>query len=153
MDKNSRDKRFIRKPIYPGGTKAYRDFINTNLKYPKEALAKKVEGMVIVKYEINHKGNVQNPKVVTKVGSGCDEEAIRIVKLLKFEIPKGPRKLKVIFHRTVRINFKLPVQKTNKKAVPKKPSTTSYSITYTPKVKQQNSESPASKSYNYNISW
>lgn len=157
MDKNSRDNRFIRKPIYPGGNKAYRAFINSNLKYPKQALANKTEGMVLVKYEINQNGDVQNPKVISKIGHGCDEEAVRIVKLLKFEIPKGPRKLRVIFNKTVRINFKLPKAKPKTKTTPRKPSTqgqTTYAITYTAKkTEKKDAPKESSKSYNYNITW
>ncbi len=108
MDKTSRDKRFIRKPIYPGGQKAYKAFIMQQLKYPQEALDQQVEGFVQLKYDINHLGKVISAKVISSLGHGCDEEAIRIVKLLEFEIPKGPRKLKVTFHKTVRIHFKIP---------------------------------------------
>jgi len=107
MDKDSRDKRFIRKPIYPGGQKAYREFITKQLVYPEEAKKKGIEGFVQLRYDINYKGDVIDAKVISSLGFGCDEEAIRIVKLLKFEVPKGPRKLKLLFHRTVRINFKI----------------------------------------------
>jgi len=108
MDKDTRDKRFIRKPIYPGGQKAYKTFISNQMKYPKEALEHKVEGYVQLKYDINHLGKVISTKIISSLGHGCDEEAIRIVSLLQFEIPKGPRKLKITFHKTVRIHFKLP---------------------------------------------
>lgn len=140
MDKDSRDKRFIRKPIFPGGNSAFKKFIKENLKYPKEALDNKTEGLVIVKYDINYKGEVVKTKVVAGIGSGCDEEAQRIVKLLKFEIPKGPRKLKITFHKTTRIRFKLP-KKTNK------------TINYHYKKEGEKTSKPSSSNYNYTISW
>lgn len=86
-------------------------FIYSNLKYPTEALEKKTQGVVLVKYDIDYKGNVVATKVAKSVGDGCDEEAIRIVKLFKFEVPKGPRKLRVLFHKSVKIKFALPKAK------------------------------------------
>lgn len=111
MDKDSRDKRFIRKPIYPGGDKAYKLFISQNLVYPEEAKRNNIEGQVRLKFGISYKGEVTEVKVLNSLGYGCDEEATRIVKLLKFDVPKGPRKLRVLFHKTVRINFNMKRQK------------------------------------------
>ena len=126
MDKDSRDSRFVRKPFYPGGKEAYTKFITSNLVYPKEALENKIEGQVRLKYDVNYKGEVTGVKVLSSLGYGCDEEASRIIKLLKFEVPKGPRKVKVLFQKTVSINFKLPKQKVvTKKIVSKKPMITS----------------------------
>lgn len=146
MDKETRDKKFIRKPQYPGGDKAYRKFIYANLKYPKDALDNKVEGMVIIRYEINHKGKVVQAKVVSSLGHGCDEEALRIVKLFKFEIPKGPKKLRVIFHKTVRIRFKLPKSKPAPKG-----QKIQYTLTTT--KKDNTLKQPSPKSYSYVIKY
>lgn len=107
MQKEKKDKHFIKKPIYPGGSSAMRSFINENLKYPKDALNNKIEGTVYLRYEINYNGDVTDVKVLGGIGYGCDEEAIRVVRLLKFKVPKGPRKLKVTFHKSTRIHFKL----------------------------------------------
>lgn len=150
MDKETRDKRFIRKPQFPGGDKAYRKFIYSNLKYPQVALDNKIEGLVIVRYEVNHKGAVTTAKVISSIGHGCDEEALRIVKLFKFEIPKGPRKLKVIFHKTVRIRFQLPKEKEEGKA---KPKTNQIQYTITTTKKQDPKKSSKSSSYSYTVTY
>ncbi len=123
-----KDKHFIKKPIYKGGNTAFRKFIKENLKYPKEALKAKIEGTVLVRYEIDYKGKVTDAKVKKGIGYGCDEEAMRVIKLLKFEVPKNPRKLRVTFHKENKINFKIPksIQKT-KKAPPQ--STIQYTLT------------------------
>ena len=52
------------------------------------------------------KGNVVAAKVLLGIGSGCDEEAIRLVKLLKFVVGKN-RGVRAVFHNNVNINFKL----------------------------------------------
>jgi len=109
--KERRDDSFIKKPIYPGGTSALRKFIKDNLKYPTQALENKVEGTVQLKYTIDHKGKVIETKVVKGIGHGCDAEAERILKLLQFEIPKNPRRLRVTFHNKTQITFRLPKAK------------------------------------------
>ena len=152
MDKDSRDKRFIRKPIFRGGNKEFSKFLYGNLKYPKEAFAKRIEGTVIVRYDINHKGDVIKAKVISSLGHGCDEEAVRVIKLLKFDIPKGPRKLKIIFHRTTKVKFQLPKEKP--KVTPPKASSMSYQYVKKPKIAAEASApEKKEKTYSYNISW
>lgn len=124
--KERKDDSFIKKPVYPGGTSAYRKFIKENLKYPKEALKNKTEGTVFLKYTINHKGVVTETKVIKGIGDGCDEEAERIISMLKFEIPKGPRKLRVLFHQKTQITFRIPKQKTKPKPAPTSTSQKSH---------------------------
>ena len=79
MQKERKDKHFIKKPIYPGGIKEMRALIGRELKYPSEALESKIEGTVYLRYNIDHKGNVTSSKVLSSLGHGCDEEAQRIV--------------------------------------------------------------------------
>jgi hypothetical protein len=47
---------FIKLPEYPGGKEQFKEFITSNLKYPKEALEKRVEGTVMLSAEITDKG-------------------------------------------------------------------------------------------------
>ena len=98
-----KDKRFVKKLEYPGGSEALKKFIKINLGYPQEALLHRVEGKVFINYEVNDKGEVHNVKVTSGIGYGCDQEAKRIVKLLKYpsQINKGVRintKFKIVIH-------------------------------------------------------
>ena len=129
MKKEKRDKHFIKKPIYPGGSRAMKAFIRKELKYPKEALDNKIEGVVRVRYTIDKDGHVVKTKVLVHVGHGCDEEAERIVRLFKFHVPKN-RKLKVHFHKTVNIRFKLPKKPTVKLVYEQKPAEKKKSTSY-----------------------
>lgn len=110
MKKERKPEEFIHHPGYPGGTEALREFIRRNLRYPAEALKNKVEGTVAVTYQIDYKGNVIDAKIKSGIGYGCDEEAVRVVKLLKFAVAKH-HKLRVTFHRTINIHFRLPKPK------------------------------------------
>ncbi len=108
--KEKKDKHFIKKAFYEGGVTAMRAFIREHLKYPQEALKAKIEGTVRVEYTINYKGEVTDAKIMTGIGYGCDQEAMRVVKLFQFKVPKN-RKLKVVFHKKINIHFKLPKEK------------------------------------------
>jgi protein TonB len=132
------EKDLVKRPYYPGGTKAMKAFIADNLRYPKEALEKKIEGMVAVRYEINYKGTVINVKLISTLGYGCDEEAKRLVKLLKFEVAKN-RKLKLKFFKNLQIHFKLP------------PTPEPLKITYQETVKSTKKTEKSAQSYHYTI--
>ena len=77
--RSAKDKHFLKQPIYKGGQKVMDKVIQENLKYPKEALANKIEGSVYLRYGIDYKGNVIETKVISSLGYGCAEEAVRIV--------------------------------------------------------------------------
>jgi len=104
--KNPKKKNFLRIPSYPGGKEAYRKFIFENLVYPEEALSKKVEGLVYVEYTVNNIGEIVDVEVKKGIGSGCDEEAIRLVRMLTYE-PARNRGIKMKALMKTRIHFKL----------------------------------------------
>lgn len=105
MKKERKPKTFLQGPSYPGGPNAMRKFLSEQIKYPAEARKEKIVGTVRLRLDINHQGKVSGAKVLTSLGHGCDEEALRVVKLLKFEVPKQ-RKIKAVFHKTMNIHFK-----------------------------------------------
>jgi TonB family protein len=121
---------FIRQPKYPGGNKAMDDFIKQQMTYPEEALKNRVEGTVSVDVDIDVNGKVSSAKVKHGIGYGCDEEALRLVTLLRFE-KKKYHGLYVLFHRSINIHFRLPATPTiqyNYKDSEKKKNTYSYRI-------------------------
>lgn len=70
--------------------------------YPEKAKKADIEGLVIVQFVVNEKGEVENPKVIRGIGGGCDEEALRVIKLAKF----NPGKQR---GTPVRVQFSIPV--------------------------------------------
>lgn len=107
LKKEKKDKNFLHKPVYPGGPSTMMAFIKENLQYPLEAKVLKLEGTVHVRFSIDHEGNVPEAEIISSpIGGGCEEEAIRVVKLLKFDVPKN-RGLKVLFHKKLDIHFKM----------------------------------------------
>lgn len=148
MQKERKDRSFIKKPIYEGGPVAMKAFIKENLRYPDEAQKAKIEGTVVVRYDIDHEGKVVDAKTVSGLGHGCDEEAIRLVHLLKFIVPKN-RGVKVLFHKTIQIHFRLPKQK---KIVKPPSSTISYTVTPKKEIPEKQPEQKP-KSYTYTVRW
>jgi protein TonB len=71
-----------KQPEYPGGTSQLFNFIRQNLKYPSKALKLKLEGKVYVGFTIKADGSVANVDAMRGIGAGCDEEAVRVVKLM-----------------------------------------------------------------------
>lgn len=67
-------------PEFVGGTTELYKFIGENIKYPAQAQKAKVEGKVFVKFVVEKDGSTSNFSILKGIGSGCDEETIRVVK-------------------------------------------------------------------------
>lgn len=144
MHKPAKDKHFIKQPWFEGGPKAMKQFIADNLRYPKEALAQRMEGTVSVRYDINHIGNVIDAKIIGHaLGSGLEEEAIRLVKSMKFKVDT-PRGMKVVYHNTIQIHFKLP------QVVESTQVHFNYAPTVTPTTNAEEEKKPV-VSYSYTV--
>jgi TonB family protein len=104
--KSRKPESFIKQPVYPGGKKALDAFIKSNMVYPEEALKNRVGGSVTIEYDLDIFGKVIATRLKHGIGYGCDEEAIRLVKLLKY--PKRKYQgMHVVFHQTINIHFRL----------------------------------------------
>ena len=94
-------------PEYPGGKKALREFIKNNLRYPAEAIQKRIEGTVYCTAEIDDNGKVIYVKITKGLPGGCNEETVRLIKSMKFGIVKN-RGVRLKTKRRFRIRFELP---------------------------------------------
>lgn len=72
---------------YEGGQEAMLKFIQDNIIYPPTAKRNRMQGECIISFVLEADGRVTNYKVVKNVGGGTGEEALRVVKLLKFRAP------------------------------------------------------------------
>ena len=126
-------------------------FIYQNLRYPQTAFASGIEGIVNIEYDIDYKGKVVDARVLQGLGHGCDEEALRVVRMLKFDVPTN-RGMKVLFHKKVNIQFKRPVvQSLPKEAAPTQQQLQlTYMITPTaPPVEPEQEPKPSQTVYSY----
>jgi protein TonB len=87
---------------YTGGQEAMLAHIQKVLVYPPMAKRNRVQGECIVSFVLEADGKISNQQLIKNVGAGCGEEAMRIVKDLKFNAP-GYR-----FNASVPVKFSLP---------------------------------------------
>lgn len=102
-DENTKEKM----PAFKGGLPALAQFMKDNLKYPRKASRKNIEGTVYVKFKIDTQGKVTGVEVVKGIFPECDEEAVRVIKSMpdwEAGVQAG-RKVTVWF--TYPIKFKL----------------------------------------------
>lgn len=66
-------------PEFPGGTDAVRRYIELTVIYPLQAIKQKLNGVVIVSFDVNRQGAVDNIKVERGVHPMLDKEAIKAV--------------------------------------------------------------------------
>ncbi len=91
-------------PNFPGGDESRMRYLAHSLKYPQEARENNIQGDVYVQFIVEMDGSLTHIKVLRGIGGGCDEECIRVVKLM----PKwNPGKLR---GKPVRTQFVLPIK-------------------------------------------
>ncbi|MBQ5723844.1 MAG: energy transducer TonB [Muribaculaceae bacterium] len=70
------------RPQFPGGDLALMEWIKQNMVYPQEAIAKGIEGRVIVKFTVEEDGTVTNGEIMKGVDPLLDNEALRLVSIM-----------------------------------------------------------------------
>jgi periplasmic protein TonB len=82
-------------------------FLQKNLRYPEMAKEQNIQGKVYINFVVDEEGKIINATVVKGIGYGCDEEALRVVKLIPKGTPgyMGGKAVKVSFVQA--ISFKL----------------------------------------------
>lgn len=121
--------KFLNLPRFIGGKKALTEFLQINMRYPDKALQERIEGSVLVEYEIDDNGVVHNPQIMKGLGFGCDEEALRVVGLMQYEKVKNSG-VRLKIKTKINIHFKIPAAGITYTVTP---STTTESVqTHTP---------------------
>ena len=90
-------------PMFPGGMDELMKFLQTNIRYPKEAQERGLQGRVIVQFVVNKDGSISDENVVKSVDPQLDAEALRIVRSMPNWTPGKQR------GKPVRVRFTLPV--------------------------------------------
>ncbi|MDR6804160.1 protein TonB [Dyadobacter sp. BE34] len=90
-------------PQYAGGNEAMAAFLRKNLKYPRPASQAGIQGKVFVQFTVGSDGKIENAAAVKGIGFGCDEEAVRVVKMMKDWMPGKQAGV------PVRVRFTLPI--------------------------------------------
>ena len=94
-------------PTFVGGQDGLIKFLRENIKYPEEALKKGIVGKVFLTFVVMADGKVSDVKILRGVGGGCDEEALRVVKMMPNWNPGTTKGKPVNVEFNLPINFQL----------------------------------------------
>ena len=91
-------------PEFENGNKAMYAFLSKNIIYPVIAKENGIQGTVFVGFVVSKDGTIRNVEIKRGIGGGCNEEAIRVIKLMpKWKPGKQNGK-------AVNVAFTLPVK-------------------------------------------
>ncbi len=89
-------------PKFVGGGTLF-NFISRNLEYPSQAQSAGVEGIVKVRLVVEKSGRITSVGVEEGIGGGCDEEALRVIRMTKWKAGMVDGKL-------ARIEYFVPIE-------------------------------------------
>ena len=93
-----------RAPIYIDGSGSILNTISSNIRYPIRAMEKGISGKVVITFTIDKEGKTSNYRVTKGIGSGCDEEALRVMKMTSDSwLPS------ILDGQTVSVDYYIPV--------------------------------------------
>lgn len=97
-------------PSYIGGESAMLTFITDNIKMPADAPS----GTSYISFLVDEKGDVASAQVIRGYHAAADEEALRVVKLLKFK-PATKDGKNIDYRLVIPIKFVAPEKKDEEK--------------------------------------
>lgn len=101
-------------PSFPGGMDKFYKYLSDNAKYPEDARKNNVQGKVFLSFIVEKTGDLSDIQVVRKLGSGTDEEAVRLLS----NSPKWTPG--IISGKPVRVKYNIPISFTMTDDQPKK---------------------------------
>ncbi len=81
-DGEFREAILTREPVMIGGKDLMETLIKLNIRYPEVAKEKKIGGTVLISVVIDTFGQIEDAFVHEGIGGGCNDEALRAVKLM-----------------------------------------------------------------------
>jgi protein TonB len=72
---------------FPRSNAALVKFLSSKVKYPAAALGRGLSGKDHVTFTVDPAGHLHEPRVVRGLGSGLDEEALRLVRIMPWWTP------------------------------------------------------------------
>ncbi|MFO7371357.1 MAG: energy transducer TonB [Bacteroidales bacterium] len=90
-------------PEFPGGIAAVTRYLELNVFYPPQAVRQKIHGIVLISFEVNRMGLVDNIKIERSINPLVDAEAVKAIKAM-------PRWKPGLRHgRPIPVKFVVPV--------------------------------------------
>ncbi len=96
-----------KQPEFPGGITKFYKYVGSNIKYPKMAQDNNVQGKVFLSFIVEKDGVLSDIQITRGLGSGTDEEAVRVLKESPTWNPGIRNGLAVRVKYNININFQL----------------------------------------------
>ncbi|MDR6785905.1 TonB family protein [Pedobacter africanus] len=90
-------------PSFPGGMSNFYKYLKEEIKYPEEAKKNKIQGKVFLSFIVEPDGALTGIRVERKLGSGTDEEAVRVIKASPKWLPGTQG------GKPVRVKYNIPI--------------------------------------------
>ena len=94
-------------PEFPGGYEEMKKYIMQEFNIPEEAIKIKIKGAIVVRFTVTKDGELKNyTPLGSKLGYGCDEEFLRVIKTMPKWTPGRIKNVPVIVIYNIPIYFK-----------------------------------------------
>ena len=91
-------------PEFPGGLQSMMKFIKQNYKKPRKANELGISGRIFVQFVVDKSGTIKNVSIAKGIGHGCDEEAVRVLKMMPKWVPGKQN------GRAVSVKYMVPIR-------------------------------------------
>lgn len=90
-----------------GGVDKMMEFLAKNILYPQAAKENRTRGKVIISFIVEKDGSISDIRIIRSLGFGCDEEAVRVIKLMPKWKPAKQREKNVRYQYILPVRFNL----------------------------------------------
>ena len=105
-------------PEYPGGMKAFVNYLKRKLVYPPQAKKENLEGVVAVQFVVEKDGRITSPTVVRSLRADMDSAALTAIRNMPNWIPAREHGMRVRCKYSVPVQFKIERPKPAPKETP-----------------------------------
>lgn len=105
-------------PEYPGGMKAFVNYLKRKLVYPPQAKKENLEGVVAVQFVVEKDGRITSPTVVRSLRADMDSAALTAIRNMPNWIPAREHGMRVCCKYSVPVQFKIERPKPAPKKTP-----------------------------------
>lgn len=105
-------------PEYPGGMKAFVNYLKRKLVYPPQAKKENLEGVVAVQFVVEKDGRITSPTIVRSLRADMDSAALTAIRNMPHWIPAREHGMRVRCKYSVPVQFKIERPKPAPKKTP-----------------------------------
>lgn len=105
-------------PEYPGGMKAFVNYLKRKLVYPPQAKKENLEGVVAVQFVVEKDGRITSPTIVRSLRADMDSAALTAIRNMPNWIPAREHGMRVRCKYSVPVQFKTERPKPAPKKTP-----------------------------------